>query len=567
MRGVALASALSRIPLERLITKPPQLGPLPLMQAMLGYRDFGYAVIASPDGTSLEVVSQIEMVPPIAAASSDPATWTEQHVVDAHIGRDAIREFTAPVLAGGELVARIRIGLREPSYVGVLTATSFHATIALLVFLMLPAAYVWLRSELRPLSDVARELDSDAEQAASDLEMGGPPTRAIAAISERFRAYSRRTAEQSERLSRERMSLLAASKVATHERNRVTQLVEAIPDAVLALGSDGRITVANQRAATLLRTPSEELLGAAPGSWSPSEELVRLIGRHSGSGAPLRRPEVVPAFGLDGEGSRRFEASLHPLPATDGIAVLLRDVTAEHAARQTQAEFLGHMAHELKAPLNVIAMYGETLQGAEGEDAAFRVEACNVIRDEVDRLNGLINNIFSIGRIESGIVSIDRQRVRTAEFLEDVFKSVSRGGHERELVFELKLGEPLTPIWADKPLLGIAIGNLLTNAVKYNRDGGSVLLSAEEDEQGLLIGVKDTGHGIREEEIERVFEKFYRAEDDATHKVAGHGLGLALVKEIVALHGGEIRVESVVGEGSTFSLFFGRNCAVFQEVA
>ena len=123
----------------------------------------------------------------------------------------------------------------------------------------------------------------------------------------------------------------------------------------------------------------------------------------------------------------------------------------------------------------------------------------------------------------------------------------------------------MQPIFADKELLSVALKNLLTNAIKYNRAGGKVSLVAEEQEAGLLIRVADTGVGIREDDLDQVFEKFYRSEDDSVRKVSGHGLGLALVKEIVALHGGEIRVQSEFGEGSEFTIFFGRNAPIFRE--
>ena len=264
-------------------------------------------------------------------------------------------------------------------------------------------------------------------------------------------------------------------------------------------------------------------------------------------------------------GHRHIEAGLHPIGEGEGLLVVLRDVSAIQAERENQAEFLAHMAHELKAPLNVIAMYSESLLGEESADENFRIDACNVIHDEVDRLNGLINNIFSIGRMEGGHVTIDRQRVRTRELLTDVFETVSRGGDDLDLEFVLDIPDTMQPIYADKQLFSVALNNILTNAIKYNRPEGRVTLTAEEHDEGLLIRISDTGLGIPEDDIDQIFEKFYRSEDEAARKVTGHGLGLSLVKEIIALHGGEVRVTSTLGEGSEFAFFFDRNAALFRE--
>lgn len=563
-QGISLSGTLSRIPLSRLAPADGHIGALPLVRSMQADSLFAYALVVDTAGETLGMVSTENLAPLASAIPENPTEWNQERTLMLGDPPVPVREFTAPVMEDGRVVAQIRIGYFEPGYSLALPDASFHAALALLVFLLTPVAYLWLRREIRPLREVAQHLDAEAGSYELPTETGGSPSQAIESVVDRFRAFSSEMEQRTEAMRRERVALLASSKVLAHERNRVQVVFEALPDGILVLDETGRVLVANARSEAILRKSREELVGSATGAWSPAAEVTQLIGRYSGAAGRLQRSESV-EFAIEELGERRFVASVQPLPDASGSSVLLREITSEFVARKTQAEFLAHMAHELKAPLNVMGMYSESLLGPEASDESFRIDACNVIRDEIDRLNGLINNIFSIGRIESGHVSLSRQRIRLREMLSDVLESVSRGGDELGLEFVLEVPDSMTPVYADKHMLSIALKNILTNAVKYNRPGGKVSLIAEEASEGLYIKIADTGVGIPEEEVDLVFDKFYRSESESVQKVAGHGLGLALVKEIISLHGGEIQVQSVLGEGSEFGFFFARHAAIFRE--
>ncbi|MFK7896601.1 MAG: ATP-binding protein [Myxococcota bacterium] len=567
VQGIGLANSLSRISLDRLTAPEQHVGILSLIRASQSNSAFAYAAVVSPSGEILDAAYAAEPLFQTTIPVDTSALWVSERLVDLDADARQIREFVAPILEADQVVAHVRVGLVEPSYRALLSASPFHASVALLLFMMVPLSSLWLKREIRPLSEVAKTLETSgavthfSNAARSDASPGALP---IDDIVYRFRTFCEEMETRTEALSKERIGMLASNKVIAHQKNRVQHLLEALPDAVLALDETGKIIFANPRAETVLGKPNAELVDAVLTVWSPAPELTRLITRHAGIGHSLNRSESV-EYTPEDQAHRRFSASIHPVPDGSGVAVVLRDITIEFEARKTQSEFLAHMAHELKAPLNVMSMYSESLLGPDAEDANFRVEACNIISDEIDRLNTLINNIFSIGRIEGGGVSIDRQRVRTRELLEDAFNAVTRDDNDLGLSFELNLPEPMAPIFADKQLFSVALKNLLTNAIKYNRPGGSVSLTAEEVDGGLMLEVKDTGLGIPEEDLDQVFDKFYRSEDESIRKVAGHGLGLALVKEIISLHGGEIRVQSTLQEGSQFSFFFNRNAAIFRE--
>ena len=137
----------------------------------------------------------------------------------------------------------------------------------------------------------------------------------------------------------------------------------------------------------------------------------------------------------------------------------------------------------------------------------------------------------------------------------------SRSARGEQLRFLVDVPKDAAPIFVEKDLMRVALNNLLTNAVKYNDEGGEVSVLVEETETRTTIHVRDTGVGIRPEDLPKIFEKFYRSEDEAIRKRSGHGLGLSLAREIVELHGGSIRVESTVGVGSEFSIVLRKRAA------
>jgi signal transduction histidine kinase len=222
--------------------------------------------------------------------------------------------------------------------------------------------------------------------------------------------------------------------------------------------------------------------------------------------------------------------------------------------RQRQNEFVSHISHELKTPLNVMAMYSESLLTEGADDEQYRVEAVNVIHDEVERLSTLINNLLAINQYELGGVVAQRKHVRMHEFLEDAFENVTRARADKGLEFDLDIPREMSMVYIDKDLFRIALNNLLTNAIKYSKPGGRVSMSASEDENSIEITVTDDGFGIAEEDQKQIFNKFFRSTDDNVRQQAGHGLGLSLARQIVTMHHGELSFSSELGKGSRFTI-------------
>ena len=155
--------------------------------------------------------------------------------------------------------------------------------------------------------------------------------------------------------------------------------------------------------------------------------------------------------------------------------------------------------------------------------------------------------------------------MRLRDLLVDAFKHVSHSGRDKKLEFKLEMPPELSPVAVDKDLLRIAVNNLLVNAVKYSKPGGTVSLSAEETDEAIRIRVADTGIGIAPEDQAKIFDKFYRASSEATQGISGHGLGLPLAKEIIELHRGHLSVESKPDEGAVFTIDLWKDGGLLQQ--
>ncbi len=554
-QGAALARLLSSLPYEQLVPSDSAGGTLRVVRTSQTNPDFAYAVVVGLHGEPLMREVAPGVVVPPAPLPAEPSAWVGEREIGAD-GRP-LREFFAPVLQGGERVAHLRVGFLEPGLLPPAANASLLGALALPIFLLVPVAYGMLRREVRPVAAAVRQLDSllaggslQPVQVAAQGELGD--------FVRSFNRFVELVEHRMQEAEGEASGVRASVQVLSYQKSRIESVIETLPDATLVLDETGTVTYANSRLDALLGVDPAEVVGRKPAEWCPVPELVSLLANYEGPSPRLRRSDVV-EFSLGADGGRRLAATAYPLTAQAGPAaaagtvVLLRDVTATNLARQAQGDFVSHVAHELKGPLHVIGMYSEALTGREGDSEQFRIEACNALRDEVERVSGLIGTLLTIAKIESGSVVVGRQRVRLHDFLSDVLETGARGSGPRDLRLRLEAPQGTT-VQIDKELMRVALNNLIRNAIKYNRDGGEVVLFAEETPEQLVIGVRDTGLGIGEKDRERVFEKFYRSEDPEIQRRGGHGLGLALVREIAALHGAEVELASAPGEGSVFSI-------------
>jgi two-component system phosphate regulon sensor histidine kinase PhoR len=236
--------------------------------------------------------------------------------------------------------------------------------------------------------------------------------------------------------------------------------------------------------------------------------------------------------------------------------VVARDTTELARLMEMRRDFVANVSHELKTPLSAIRGYAETLRDGALAEPATAARFTERILRQCRRLQALLDDLLTLSRLESLERTPPHEPVDLAAIVHRAVDLMSSAAGEKQVA--LSLAEPGGPRPPLPPVLGDAEGlerlvvNLLDNAVKYNRPGGEVAVRLAEEDGRALLEVADTGIGIPQEALLRIFERFYRVDKGRAREEGGTGLGLAIVKHVVQAHGGEIEVASRMGKGSTF---------------
>ncbi len=555
--GVSITRILSGLPTDDLADTATYQNVLQLISYSLDSEWFAYAALVDTTGELVAHVSAPNIIVPFAGVSPDPSGWIGEREFTLEGGGGDVLEFYAPVFNSRDLAGQIRLGFALPGLESIAHEVSVAGGLALIVFLLAPLFYVLLRREIRPLAAAGEEIERLIEKSHSrELMAVDAP---IGAFMDRFNQFVAFSQGRIQELENDRGELVASAKLISFKKTRMESVLQTLPDAVMILDEHGKVTYANDRVSLFLGVAREEVLSSRPRSWCKDKAVVDFLARYETTTAPRFTDEIV-SFESSHIGGRTMAITGYPLFSVGGAApssgtlVMIRDVTQEALAQQSRSEFVAHLGHELKTPLNTLSLYSEVLMDGSGQSESERIEAVNTIHDEVERLAGLVNNLLSITRIEMGSMDLDKQRTRLNELLSDIADNLGRTASTRDITIDINVPGQLSPVDVDKDLLRIAINNLVSNAIKYNQTGGRVTIAADEDDEAIRIRVTDNGVGISEADQSRIFNKFFRSQSHEVRERTGHGLGLSLARQIVELHDGEISVESRLGEGTTFTV-------------
>lgn len=255
--------------------------------------------------------------------------------------------------------------------------------------------------------------------------------------------------------------------------------------------------------------------------------------------------------------------------AADGgerrIVLVLHDETRARRAEQTQSDFVANASHELRSPLSALIGLIETLRGPAADDAAARERFLSIMHTEAARMARLVDDLMSLSRVEINEHVAPREAVDLEDVLAAVAATLSVRAAGKDMTITVSCPPGLARVRGDGDQLTQVFHNLLDNAVKYGRPGTAVEVSAAPASLGsgpspgggtaaVAVSVRDRGEGIAAIHLPRITERFYRADEGRSRRLGGTGLGLAIVKHIVNRHRGRLVVESVKGEGSTFTV-------------
>jgi signal transduction histidine kinase len=557
-KGVSLTRSLSKVPAGMLAGPAPDSNVLNILFASQDNGDLAYVAITDAGGRTLSEVAGRGIFVPGTALPPDAAAFGQRTLPGAE-GARALIEFYGPLADLGRGQAFVRVGFYQPGYAVLARDVSFLASLALMVFLVVPLVYVVIKREMAPLDALGRQLRQLGDAGAAHQENAHDVRELVGSM----QAYLQFAGSRIAQLEHGSLNATADNQVLQYGSKKLTAALQSLPDGLLMLAPGGLVTFASDKVEPLLGIAVDAILEQPVDAWCRDPALRTLLGRHTSAQRAGQR-DTLHAHSVDftpaNVEGKYLSATVQPLTGAHGAMafgtlVVLRDVTREQLARQAGNDFVAHVSHELKSPLNVIGMYAETLADADAGDETLRVESLNVIQDEIERMNALVGNLLNVSKLETGSMSPERNRVRLDDLLRDAYEHALPRAEGRQLRVDLDLPRELEAVAIDKDLFRIALNNLLTNAIKYNRPGGSVLLSARNEDHEIVVSVRDTGIGIAAADRERVFDKFYRvSERDATVARGGHGLGLYLAAQIVELHHGRIVLDSEPGVGSTFSI-------------
>jgi signal transduction histidine kinase len=238
-----------------------------------------------------------------------------------------------------------------------------------------------------------------------------------------------------------------------------------------------------------------------------------------------------------------------------GIGATYRLVRRETEMARLKSDFVANVSHDLKTPLSVIRMFGETLEMGRLPDEAARHEYYRVITRESERLSRLIDNVLDFSRIEGGRRTYDRVPTAVEPLVRDTLEAFSYPLAQQGFKVDVRVAPDLPEIALDADAVGQALANLIDNAIKYSAERKSLAIDARLVDGQLAIIVADAGVGIPREEHARIFDKFYRVGRSETQGRRGSGVGLALVRHVAEAHGGRVTVESRPGQGSRFTVW------------
>jgi two-component system, OmpR family, phosphate regulon sensor histidine kinase PhoR len=350
----------------------------------------------------------------------------------------------------------------------------------------------------------------------------------------------------------DRLGELAATS--QRESRYYAAILEQMSDAVIIVDRAGRVQFLNPTFARLLAVPAEETQGRPAEEITLNYQLTELL-RRAAEQNSVQRDEVR----LVHPEPRVLAAAVTPLVDEQGQVMgaigLLRDVTDRRQVEEMRRDFVSNASHELRTPAAGVKALAEALQMGALADAERAPRFVQQIVEAADRLTNILDDMLILTRVERGQELLQATWLAAREALGEAADQVRPAAEAKGVRIEVQAPEA-DRLYADAGGLLTILLNLLDNAVKHTPAGGTVTLSGRAVPEGYEVAVSDTGVGIPEEHLGRIFERFYRVDKARDRATGGTGLGLSIVKHTVEAHGGTVRVRSVVGEGSVFAVFF-----------
>lgn len=412
--------------------------------------------------------------------------------------------------------------------------------------------------QLRQSLLVTAEIDRQLHQAATHTglsRLGLSPVPVTDAASRGWNAIVERLGGGS---ALERLEERLRETTGRHDDRQLEQLLDSLPEGIAVTGADGCVTLSNSAFRSLCRLPrGDAARGKRPAELLGFAELSNAADLEQLQAETLRPIIFEVQFGRQAtEGVlriARYPLVNAPQPGTAHMWSV-RDVSQQKLAEAMRSQFVFTATHELRTPLANIKAYAETLAQHGDITPEQQHDFYNTISAEATRLSRFVDELLNISQMESGNMSLVRHETDIARLVDELSDHIQPEIRHKNLQFQRDLPPKLPKLNVDKDKVSAALVNLLGNAVKYTPENGRVRLQVEADAREVHFHVEDTGYGIASEELPKIFDKFFRSDDERVQAVTGSGLGLAFTQEAARLHGGRVQVTSELNKGSRFTL-------------
>ncbi len=346
-----------------------------------------------------------------------------------------------------------------------------------------------------------------------------------------------------------------------NEKSRMRLLVNHLLDGVMATDSEKRVVLCNPAFLKMVGYRGESPIGLPAGEVIRNEFIEALVAKalSNPSDELVEFMEELECHAMEDGHSEGATLGVRCIPFRDrshrnvGTITVLHDITALKKMDQIRSDFVSMVAHEIRNPLNaVLAQLKVVLDGLAGQVSQNQQEILSRASERLRGLADLTSELLDLARIESGLISLEREHLDMVDLLEQQIAFHRARAEGKSLTLETALPPDLSPVLANRRNMEEVFSNLISNAINYTPEGGRIAVSATVENDYVRVSVSDTGFGIPAEDLDKIFMPFYRVKNEKTRYIVGTGLGLAIVKKIVETHNGFVRVVSEVGAGSSF---------------
>ena len=339
-------------------------------------------------------------------------------------------------------------------------------------------------------------------------------------------------------------------EVINQEKEQLSSVLTSMTDSVITFNRDRTILLSNPPADKLLQ---KWFIGQKSQDDNPiPKEIFEMLDHVLNFEDKVEEDLEIDGF--------YYRVTISPLKNSQqsirGAIAVIRDRTEQSRLEKLRSDFIANVSHELRTPIAMLQGYSEALLDDVVEDEEERTEMTRIIHDESKRMNRLVNDLLDLARMESGYTNLYKNEVFVVKVLERITHKFAQVAREKQvhLQYDPKITAE-TLISIDEDRVEQVLTNLIDNAIRHTPINGQVAVLIEQELSYVKIQVADTGEGIPKDDLPFVFERFYKADKARTRSKGGTGLGLAIAKNIIEAHKGHIQVDSIVGEGTTFTFY------------